>query len=544
VADIWKNDREKVVKVSEEITGAIQPKKSVGHGTAPDLHTLEKGYQQLRRSFDPNWGGFGSAPKFPTPHHLTFLLRWHKRNPTSEALSMVEKTLESMRNGGIFDQVGFGFHRYSVDQRWLVPHFEKMLYDQAMLAMAYVEAYQATGEERYARACREIFHYVLRDLTGPEGGFYCAEDADSEGREGLFYVWTPDEVKAVLGEELGNLFCRFYDITPPGNFEDGKSIAHISKPTGVFARMVGLSVEEVETAMAEARRKLFDEREKRIRPIRDDKILTSWNGLMIAALAKGYQALGESEYLRAASAASDFLLNALRTDSGRLYRRYRQGDVANRGYSDDYAFLVWGLIELYESTFDVRYLEEAVKLNEQMLDLFWDETDGGFFHTARDSESLIIRDKEIYDGAIPSSNAVAALNLLRLARMTGRTQWEEKADRLLAVFSSLVGDFPSAYTQFLNAVDFALGPSREVVVAGSRDHMNTRAMVEFLHRSFSPNQVLMLAPGGEEGDRLKALCDHVKGLPAMDHEPVAYVCENYSCKEPVKDLEGLKASLQ
>ena len=544
VASIWKDHREKIVKVSEEITGAIQPKTKTAQGSPPGLQTLEKAYHQLRRSFDSEKGGFGAAPKFPTVHHLTFLLRWHKRNPASEALGMVEKTLDAMRNGGIFDQVGFGFHRYSVDERWLVPHFEKMLYDQAMLAMAYVEAFQVTGNERYAGTSREIFEYVLRDLKDPLGPFYCAEDADSEGREGVFYVWTPGEVKAVLGEELGGLFCRFHDITPPGNFEDGKSIAHISKTTAVFARIMGMSVEEVEKAIEKGRAMLLAERDKRVRPFRDDKVLTSWNGLMIAALAKGYQALGDPAYARAASAAADFLLSTLRPDGNRLYRRYRHGQVAYPGYSDDYAFLVWGLIELYESTFEVRYLEEAVRINRQMLDLFWDGAEGGFFHTAHDSESLIVRDKEIYDGAVPSSNSVAALNLVRLARLTGNTEWEEMADRLLKTFSGLVGDFPSAYTQFLNAVDFAMGPSQEVVVAGSLEHETTRTMVEVLHRRFSPNRVLMLMPDGEEGERLAALCGHLRAFRAMDHGPTAFVCENFTCKEPVKDVDGLRASLQ
>ncbi len=334
---------------------------------------------------------------------------------------MVEKTLDAMHHGGIFDQVGFGFHRYSVDERWLVPHFEKMLYDQAMLAMVYAEAFQVTRKPAYEKACREVIEYVLRDMTDPLGGFYSAEDADSEGKEGLFYVWKPEEVKAVLGEEAGKIYCRFYDISPEGNFEDGLSIAHVLRPFAAGQWEVGMDAEKLGSVLEEANRKLFAAREQRLHPLKDDKILTSWNGLMIAALAKGYQALHDPRHLQAAVRAADFILGSLRRDSGKLFRRYRHGDVAHPGCADDYAFLVWGLIELYESAFEVRYLEEALRIQQLMLELFWDEQEGGFYYTAHDGEQLIVRDKEIYDGAVPSSNSIAALNLLRLARMTGNT---------------------------------------------------------------------------------------------------------------------------
>ena len=540
ITQLWRNDRGRMVNAGEGITAAIQPgKQAAKQGPAVGIETLESAYRQLRQSFDHRWGGFGTAPKFPTPHHLTFLLRWHRREPHSEALSIVQKTLDAMRNGGLFDQVGFGFHRYSVDERWLVPHFEKMLYDQAMLAMAYIEAFQVTGQESFAQVTREIFEYVLRDMTSPEGGFYSAEDADSEGEEGLFYVWTPEEIKAILGKELGDLICHFYDITPPGNFEHSKSIPHISKSSAVFAAMIGMDKEELERILEESRQKLFAVREKRIHPFKDDKILTSWNGLMIVALAKGYQVLRNPEYIRAASRAADFILETLREDSTKLFRRYRHGSVAHPGCLDDYAFLSWGLIELYESTFDIRYLEEAIAITRRMLDLFGDEDGGGLFFTARDSEKLIVRDKDIYDTAIPSSNSVALLNLLRLARMTGSTKWEEKADGLIRAFSKPVGDYPSGYTQFLNAVDFALGPAREIIIAGDSGHEKTTRMVEALHKQFSPNRILMLRETGERGDTLAALCDYVKALHPIDHQPAVYICENFACKKPITDVVEL-----
>jgi len=541
IAGLWENHRERVFKASEEITGAIQPRRrNPDEAEMLDRKTLDKAYQQLARSFDPTMGGFGGPPKFPTPHHLTFMLRFHRQKPHMDALSMVEKTLDAMRDGGMFDQIGFGFHRYSVDERWVVPHFEKMLYDQAMLAMAYTEAFQMTGKPSYAQVTREIFTYVLRDMTDSDGAFYSAEDADSEGEEGLFYVWTPEEVKKVLGRDQGELFCRFHDITPEGNFEGRRSIPHITKSTTLFAQQLGMAGEELEDLLEAGRRELFAAREKRPHPFKDDKILTSWNGLMIAALAKGYQALGDTAYLQAAIRATDFLLRTLRTDSGDLLRRYRHGQVAHAGYLDDHAFLTWGLLELYEASFDVRYLEQALRIQEQTMDRFWDELDGGFFYTARDGENLIVRDKDIYDSAIPSGNSVAALNLLRLSRMTGDPRWDKSAERLLKNFSSLVGDYPSAYTQFLNALDFALGPGQEIVIAGESGQDETRAMTEILHRKFAPNRVLMLKETGREGERLGALCDYVKALHPMDHKPTVYICENFACKAPVTEVDMLK----
>lgn len=491
VAKLWSDDRHRLAQMGEEITRAIQPKGESGGATQLGGDTLEKGYNQLRSAFDERMGGFSGAPKFPTPHHLTFLLRRHRRRPESDALKMVEKTLVSMRDGGIFDQVGFGFHRYSVDDRWLVPHFEKMLYDQAMLAMAYCEAYQVTGEPIYARVVRETFEYVLRDMKDMAGGFCSAEDADSEGEEGLFYVWKPDQVRELLGDDHAGIFCNFFDITPVGNFEDGRSIPHVAKPQPLFARLHGLDPRELEKVLEDGRRTLFAAREKRIHPLKDDKVLAAWNGLMIAALAKGYQALRDPSYLEAASAGAAFVLGQMTDGAGRLFRRYREGEVANPGYADDYAFVIWGLIELYMCTFEVETLKAALELQGHMLEHFWSERHHGFHYTADDGEELIVRDREIYDGAVPSSNSVAALNLLRLARMTGNVDFEEKADALMKSFSSLVADYPMAYTQFLNAVDFSLGPTSEVVIVGDDRDVETRAMVEALQRPFHPRRVLL-----------------------------------------------------
>ncbi len=545
VSRLWQSNREGILQDSEKIRQAIQ-KEATPDAAGPALEpgVLRKGYGQFLKTFDPAWGGFGRAPKFPTPHHLTFLLRWHRRSQDLQAASMVEKTLEAMRNGGVFDQIGFGFHRYSVDEKWLVPHFEKMLYDQALLAMAYTEGYQALGKTHYAKVAREIFTYVLRDMTSPEGGFYSAEDADSEGQEGLFYVWTPQQVQKHLGDTLGGLFCRFYGISPEGNFEEGRSIPHISETPQNFADREKMNRGRLEGALEEAREKLFQVREKRIHPLKDDKIITSWNGLMIAALAKGYQAVRDDTYAQAAGKAADFILRQMRPAHGRLRRRFRHGDVAYPGFLDDYAYLIWGLIELYEAVFEVRYLEEAIHLNQIMIELFWEEEKGGFYFSGRDNEALISRPRDLYDGAVPSGNSVAALNLLRLSRMTGKVDWERKADQLLRGFSGPVAEYPMAYTQFLIAVDFMLGPSQEIVIAGDPGLEESREMIAFVQQSFLPNKVLLLRPEGEAGQKLSTLSPFVEGMRPVDKRPTVYLCENYTCKAPLTDLATLKAALK
>jgi uncharacterized protein YyaL (SSP411 family) len=544
IATMWQKDRGSILKSSEAITAAIQPS-SEATDTAPPLtvDTLNKGYTQLARVFDPTWGGFGTAPKFPTPHNLTFLLRWHRRNGESMALDMVEKGLEAMRRGGIFDQIGLGFHRYSVDKKWFVPHFEKMLYDQALLAMAYTEAYQATGRLEFAEVAKEIFIYVLRDMTSPDGGFYSAEDADSEGKEGLFYLWTPHEVKEHLGKEAGDLFCRFYDITETGNFEEGRSIPHMPVSYEAFAAREGMAPKRLKEILEDGRKRLFEIRNTRIRPLKDDKVLTSWNGLMIAALAKGYQVLGDQAYARAAQDAVAFLLKNLKTADGRLLRRYREGEAAYSAYLDDYAFLVWGLLELYEATFDISCLENALTLNDGMLDLFWDHEAGGLYFTGEGNEPLIALTKELYDGALPSGNSVAALNLLRLGRMTGNPALEERAEQLVQAFSKKVLEQPMAYTQFLLALDFMVGPSKEIVVAGDPALETTQAMVRAIQKAFMPNKVLLLRPQGEDGKRLTTLSSFVEAMLPMDNEPTVYMCEKYACQRPLKNMDQLQSFL-
>ncbi|MGC9965478.1 MAG: thioredoxin domain-containing protein [Syntrophobacteraceae bacterium] len=545
IVELWIGEREQLNRISGEVMRAVAagPAGSEGLGEFPGPDLLDRARRELARSYDPVWGGFGGAPKFPNPHDLIFLTRLHKRDPASNTLEMVEKTLLSMRSGGIFDQIGFGFHRYSVDERWLVPHFEKMLYDQALLALAFNEAFLATGDHRYAKVVKEIFEYVTREMQSPEGGFYCAQDADSEGKEGVFFTWTPSQVSEILGKDAGDIFCRAYGITPEGNFEEGRSIPHVPRPFEVLAHGLGMGLQELEGLLENCRRKLFEFREKRVHPLKDDKILTAWNGLMIAALAKGSQALGDWSYAKAAAGAANFILETMGTGTGRLYRRYRQGEVANPGYADDYAFLIWGLLDLYETIFDVRYLREALRLQEEMSRIFGDP-DGGFYYTGEDGEEMIVREKVIYDAAIPSSNSVAAVNLLRLGRMTGNPEFEKQADLLIRSFSNHVSIKPAAFTHFMQALDFALGPAREILITGDFSASATKRMIKTVHQVYFPNRVLMLKESGTRGESLSEVAPFTGPITSDADGPTAYLCENFSCASPVRDASELGSMLR
>jgi uncharacterized protein YyaL (SSP411 family) len=542
---LWRNDRARLLSAGNQITDHIQQfSRTPAFDKALGIETIQKGGRQLARTFDPQWGGFGGAPKFPTPHQLTFLLRLYRRNQDPFDLEMIEKTLQSMRQGGIFDHIGYGFHRYSVDEKWFAPHFEKMLYDQALLAMAYTEAFQVTGKPLYAQVAREIFTYVLRDMTAPEGAFYSAEDADSEGEEGLFYLWTPNEVREILEEESAELFCSFYDIREGGNFEGGRSIPHSVAYVPSVAKSRDRYEQALISILQSSRERLFLARDKRIHPLKDDKILTSWNGLMIAALLKGYRALGEEVYLKAAQKALAFLLSTLQVKEGRLLRRYREGEAALPGYLDDYAFLAWALVEAYETTFDPAYLEQATALTHAMLQLFWDQENGGFFFTGRENESLITRSKDVQDGALPSGNSVAAFNLLRLGRLTGNALLEEKADALLQAFASQADAYPAAHTQLLQALDFMIGPAQEVVIAGDPSEDTAQTMVELIHRNFFPNQVVLLVPEDETRARLCALAPFVQDMSPMEGKTTAYVCRGYACQAPLTDPKEMEKALK
>ena len=543
LAEKWRTDNEIVRKAADQLTHALADRREAATAGLPGEEALSGGFRQLSEAHDAHWGGFGRAPKFPTPHYINFLLRWHHRTGDRTALSMAVKTLTAMRRGGIYDHLGFGFHRYSVDEKWLAPHFEKMLYDQALLIQAYAEAFQVTENPLLARTVRETAEYVLRDMTSPEGAFYTAEDADSEGEEGLFYVWTPGQVKEVLGDELGEIFCRAFDVTEAGNFEHGRSIPHLPRPLNDVARELGLSPEALEARLSECRARLFEAREARVRPLKDDKVLTGWNGMMIAALAKAGQVLDEEDYIRAAGRSADFILSAMKTSGGRLMRRYRHGESAHPGFLEDYAFLIWGLIDLYESCFEVRYLEEALSLNAVLLDLFGDERDGGLFFSGSDNEALITRQKEVYDGAIPSGNSVAAMNLLRLGRLTGDAGLEARADLLMRAFFGAAARVPMAHTHLLMALDFAIGPTREMVVVGDAGDEEVRRMIRAVRSRFIPRKVVLHVPQGEAGGRLAQVAPFVEAMGGGE-SPAFYMCSQYACERPLTDAGAVEELIE
>ncbi|MEW6352570.1 MAG: thioredoxin domain-containing protein [Thermodesulfobacteriota bacterium] len=546
VKKLWSDRRAEVIESAESIAAALRQTAWETPGEALDETVLNTAYRKFRQVYDPDHGGFGNAPKFPTPHNLMWLLRYWKRTGEPMALHMVEQTLQSMRRGGIYDHVGFGFHRYSTDRTWLLPHFEKMLYDQGLISLAYLEAFQATGKPEYAKTAAEVFAYVLRDLTSPAGAFYGAEDADSEGVEGKFYVWSFEEIREVVGPEDADLMVQAFHVLPKGNHLEeatghrtGTNILHHHEPLAMAAVEMGVTIENLTDRLARARRLLFESREKRVHPHKDDKVLTDWNGLMIAALARGAQVLGDREYASAAQRAADFVLKTLRDERGRLLHRYRDGEAGIAGSVDDYAFLVWGLIELYEATFETRYLRAAVELTREMLARFWDDKAGGLFFTPLDGEELLARKKEIYDGATPSGNSVAALNLLRLARITADPDLEHRAARISGAFAGSIREFPTGYTQMLIALEFALGPSREVVVVGNPEADPTGRMLSALREAFLPNKVVVFKRTDTPDPELIELIPFAANLTPLDGNATAYVCENFTCDLPTTHPEEM-----
>lgn len=542
----WKENPGEIAEVGDRVVEQMQEGLHAQVKGELSEELLDKAFQIYEQNFDPAYGGFGSAPKFPSPHNLSLLLRQYKRTGNPKALEMVENTVEAMYQGGLFDHVGFGFARYSTDEKWLVPHFEKMLYDNALLTIACIETYQATGNRKYADIAEKVIAYVLRDMTDEQGGFYSAEDADSEGEEGKFYLWSPDEVLKVLGEEEGELFCDLYDITERGNFE-GRSIPNLIGTDLVsFAQRRNLDLDELTQRIEQARIQLFNHRESRIHPHKDDKILTSWNGLMISALAQAARALDRPDYAEAAGKAARFLLTTLRREDGRLMARYRDGHTAYPAYLDDYAFLAAGLTDLYEATFHLEYLQEAVRLTKEMLQLFWDEEKGGLFFYGSESEQLFARPKELYDGAMPSGNSIAAQNLLRLARFTYDAGLSQKADEQLKAFAGTVADYPIGYAAYLSAVDMAFRPEAEIVLAGIPDDPVIQEMRKMIGERYLPNSIVIFHP--VELTKTVSTVDEiiplVQGKTAIGGKATAYVCENFACQAPVTKPDELKELLR
>ena len=552
VAEIWQNDRENVQKSAENITDLLASRGNPSPGNALDQSILDKTRTLLGSVYDPEYGGFGQAPKFPTPHILAFLLRRYHHSQDAQALVMVEKTLTQMRFGGIHDHIGFGFHRYSTDGQWLVPHFEKMLYDQALLAMAYTEAFQVTGKRFYAQTVREILAYILRDMTSKEGGFYSAEDADSEGVEGKFYLWTLPQIQHIIGIKETEILKKIYNLDDDGNFKSqdaeqpaGSNILHLKKTLPELAGELGVSEKQLIRRLEKNHEQLFKIRKKRIHPFKDDKILTDWNGLMIAALAKAGRVLDEPGYTSAAVKAADFIMRQLRDKNGRLMKRYRDGKAGQPAHLDDYAFVVWGFLELYQATFKAIYLQEAIRLNDLMIKHFWDSQNGGLFMTADDGEKLLIRNKEIYDGAIPSGNSVAALNLLRLGHITGRQGYLQKAESIGKAFSGSVNRYPPGHAHLMVALEYALHPNYEIVIAGKPRAKDTRAMLTALRKPFLPGKVVVLRPTDKEAAaEIIRMAPYTEFMVPKDGKATAYVCTNFVCKLPTTEISQMLANLQ
>ncbi len=542
VSKLWQTDRDSIRGTSSQILDALEKMEGRSSIGSLDPDAIDNAFEQFTGRYDATHGGFGQAPKFPSPHNLVFLTRYWRRTGNPQALEMVSNTLEKMRLGGVYDQVGFGFHRYSTDTEWLVPHFEKMLYDQAMLVFAFTEAWRATSNPVFERTAREIISYVLRDMTAPEGGFFSAEDADSEGEEGLFYLWTTTEVEEILGAEDAAFAAAVWNLETAGNYADeasgrrtGRNIPHLTRSHSEMARELEMSEEEFEIRLESIRSRLFDIREARIHPLKDDKILADWNGLMAAAMAFAGRVFEEPEWVRSAQKATEFVHEEMRTKKGRLLHRYRDGDASIPAFLDDYVFMTTAMLELYDATNDPAYIQGALELQKQTRDLFWDAKRGGFYFTATDNEELLVRQKEVYDGAIPSGNSMAADNFIRLARLTGDTEIQQVADRIFAAFSNEANQLPSAHSQLLSALQRGTGPSLEVVIAGQPEAGDTEALLRVVREIYLPHAAVLVVPPGEEGAAIRRLAPFAEAYVTVDGKAAAYVCRNFACKLPTTD---------
>ncbi|HEV3331514.1 MAG TPA: thioredoxin domain-containing protein [Bryobacteraceae bacterium] len=564
IASAWRTDRPQIIDSAREVIEQLKKAVSVSAARpgppSVDQAMLDSGFYAFRRSFDTRRGGFGGAPKFPRPSVHDFLLRYHVRTKNQEALDMVLQTMREMAKGGMNDQLGGGFHRYSVDDRWFVPHFEKMLYDQAQLAISYLEAFQITHDPTYAETARAIFDYVLRDMTDQGGAFYSAEDADSvidparpnEKGEGAFYIWTADEVRERAGQPAADWFGYRYGVEAGGNVDHdpheeftGKNILYQAHTVEETAAHFGRDIEEVRAAIQDAARVLFATRSKRVRPHLDDKILTAWNGLMISAFALGGAVLNEPRYGDAARTAAEFLIARMYDPAtGILLRRYREGDAFIPGFLDDYALFTQGLLDLYEAQFDRRHLELATKLTEKQIELFEDHKDGAFFSTTANDATLVLRVKEDYDGAEPSGNSVAAINLLRLAQFTGRATFRQSAERLISAFGPRLSNAPVAIPKMLVACNFWLSDPRQVIIVGDRNTRDTIELIRTVHSQFDPQRIILLLDSDETRRALSAGIPSIAAMTRLGGRAAAYVCRDYTCQLPVSEVARLAELLQ
>ncbi len=538
VAESWRDRRAEIEKSADGLLGELRRLDLVSQAEgAIDAGIPARAAADLLRRLDPEHGGFGRAPKFPPSMTLSFLLRCHANEKEPALLHAVELTLEKMARGGMYDQLGGGFHRYSVDEKWLVPHFEKMLYDNALLSRVYLDAWLATGKPFYREIAVETLEYVRREMTDPGGGFYSSQDADSEGVEGRFFVWTPREIEALLGAEEAALFCGYFDVTEHGNFEEA-NILHVEAELPAAAARMGVAPARLAEVVARGKRVLFEARERRIKPGRDEKILTAWNGLMLRSFAEAARVLDREDYLQVALRNAGFLLSALRRD-GRLLRTHKAGESRLNAYQEDYAYVIDGLLALYEATFDPRWFAEARALTETMIEQFWDAEAGGFFFTSGDHESLITRTRDFYDNATPAGNSVAAHLLLRLALWTGEDRYRDMAERILLLMQSALQRMPSGFGHLLCALDLYLAAPHEIAIVGDPQAPATRALLDAVFQRYLPNRVVALAAPGQGSTGIPLL----DGRVAVEERATAYLCRRFVCRAPVTDAAELAAQL-
>ncbi len=546
IEDLWKNSRNDINTSSDRVSEAIKKNAEIKFKSDIEQGLFEKAFNEIDSTFDNVYGGYGNAPKFPSAHRLIFLLRYSQLHGNSELLKQIEFTLEKMSLGGIYDQLGGGFHRYSTDDKWLLPHFEKMLYDQAMLAMAYTEAHQVTGRMDFAATAKDILNYVIRDMTSPEGAFYSAEDADSEGEEGKFYLWDYKEFFTVLPKDDALIAVRYFSVDDEGNFTDpiqgntGKNILNINRTKTQIAAEFEMSLQDLESRLLEIRTKLFQHREKRVKPSKDTKILSDWNGLMIAAMAKASGVFNCEDYMKSAARASDFILDRMRNGKGEMFHRYMGGENAVEGQLDDYAFMVWGLIELYEAGFEDKYLKGALDLNEIAISDFRDSVHGNYYMTGEESEKMIFRPKVNFDGALPSGNSVQVMNLLRLSGFTANIDFETMADETLKASAQLINRYPGSFTNYLSALLYSENSS-EIVVCGKSNSIAEYADV--LRKKYLPCKSLLFVPQGEPAAAIFKIADFAKDYKMLDGKTTVYICRNHICGEPFTDIEEILAAL-
>lgn len=542
IADSYKNRREEILSTADAVTAELRKNdRFVASNEMLTTEVLNQAFSALAGNFDPTHGGFGGAPKFPPSMTLMFLLRHYKRTNSPQALDMVEKTLQKMAGGGMYDHLGGAFARYSVDARWLVPHFEKMLYDNALLTRIYLYAYQQTRNPLYRRIAEETLEYIMRDMTDRSGGFYSSEDADSEGVEGKFYLWTQAEVLSVLGADDGEVFCKFFDVTEEGNFEHGNSIINTPRSLEEIATELNKSTEELNRIITAGKRKLFHAREGRVRPGRDDKTLAAWNGLMLTAFAEAANILGRDDYRQVAVRNAEFIATRLIKD-GRLLRTYKGGQAKLNGYLEDYAYVIEGLLAVYEATFELKFFKQARELADTMVARFWDAQGSGFYFTSSDHEELITRTKDYFDNATPSGNSVSAITLLKLGLLTQESEYTRCAVTMLRGLRSAMVRYPSAFGYMLCALDFYLSEPKEIAMVGKLDSHEVRSFVEEIYSRYIPNKVVAASEPGD--DAAAAEIQLLAGRSAIEGKATAYVCRNYTCLEPGTTVEAFAARLE